>query len=317
MSTPAAPLSQRVALIGAGGFLGTVLARHLAPRVEDLHGFGRRRSFADALPPELRWFAGDIADTDALDAALAGCDAVIHLASTSTPATADRDIAADAEANVIASLKLFERCVAAGVGRLLFLSSGGTIYGIPEITPTPESAAALPITAYGVAKLSIEKYLEVYRRQRGLDYRVLRVANVYGPYQTAEKLQGVVAAFLSRALRGEPLEIWGDGQVVRDYVYAGDVAEAVEAALRHRGEKRVFNIGSGGGLSLNEVIAAIEHQLGRHLEKRYRSGRPVDVPVSVLDCALAGTELDWHAHTAFDEGLSLTAAWMTERSAQQ
>lgn len=305
----------RVALIGAGGFLGTYLARYLALRVPELRCFGRRQSFPGALSG-LRWITGDTTHADSLDvdAALAGCDTVIHLASTSTPANADRDIAADAQANVLASLRLFDRCVAAGVKRVLFVSSGGTVYGIPAVTPTPESAPTLPITAYGVAKLAIEKYLEVYRRQRGLDYRVLRISNVYGPFQTAEKQQGVVAAFLSKALRGEPLEIWGDGQVVRDYVYVDDVAEAVLAAMEHRGESRVFNIGSGAGLSLNEVIAAIEALLGRNLEKRYRTGRPVDVPVNVLDCGLAGRELNWSAHTIFRDGLRFTAEWIRQRS---
>lgn len=306
-------LPVRVALIGAGGFLGTYLARHLSSRIPDLCCFGRSQSFPEALCG-LRWVTGDIASTDShnLDEALAGCDTVIHLASASTPATADRDISFDAQANVMSSLRLFDRCIAAGVKRVLFISSGGTVYGIPSFTPTPESAPTLPITAYGVAKLSIEKYLEVYRRLRGLEYRVLRISNVYGPFQTAVKQQGVVAAFLARALRGEALEIWGDGKVVRDYIYVEDVAEAVMAAMTHRGNQRVFNIGSGGGLSINEVISAIEALLGHDLDKRYKEGRPVDVPVNVLDCELAWKELGWRACTSFPKGLRLTANWMNQ-----
>lgn len=309
----AARLPSPIALIGAGGFLGINLARHLAPRVDDLRCFGRRLSFPDALPG-LRWIAGDAADA-AVAAALAGCHTVIHLASTSTPATADRDIAADAQANLLASLRLFDRCVEAGVRRVVFISSGGTVYGIPAVVPTPESAPTLPITAYGVAKLAVEKYLEVYLRQRGLDYRVLRIANLYGPYQTADKQQGVVAAFLGRALRGEGLEIWGDGSVVRDYVYVEDVAEAVVGAVTHGGPSRVFNIGSGAGLSLADVIAAMEELLGRRLEKRFRTGRPVDVPVSILDCGLAQRELGWQARTPFAAGLRATAGWLAGQPA--
>lgn len=311
LSAPSSPA--RIALIGAGGFLGTYLARHLAPRFPDLCCFGRSKTFPEALHG-LRWVAGDTTSPDSqnLDEALAGCDTVIHLASTSTPASADRDIAGDAQANVMSSLRLFDRCIAAGIKRVLFISSGGTVYGIPALTPTPESAPTLPITAYGVAKLSIEKYLEVYRRLRGLDYRVLRISNVYGPFQTAAKQQGVVAAFLARALRGESLEIWGDGGVVRDYVYVEDVAEAVIAAMAHQGEQRVFNIGCGSGLSINEVIIAMEGLLGRDLDKRYKEGRPVDVPVNILDCDLARRELGWRAHTSFSDGLRLTADWMNQ-----
>jgi len=305
--TPTSPLPFRVALIGAGGFFGTNLARYLAPRLAELRCFGLKLSFPEAMQG-LTWVTGDMADAS-LNDVLAGCDTVIHLASTSAPGT-DLDISADAEANVMASLRLFDRCVAAGVKRVIFISSGGTVYGIPGHVPIPESAPTLPITAYGVAKLAIEKYLEVYSRLRGLDYRVLRISNLYGPYQTTAKMQGVVAAFLARSLCGEPLEIWGDGQVVRDYVYVEDAAAAVLAAMRYEGSERIFNIGGGMGLSLNEVIAAIETLLGRHLEKNYKPGRPVDVPVNILDCALAKLELGWTARTDFTEGLAHTAEWM-------
>lgn len=301
----------RVALIGAGGFLGTNLARYLAPRVAEVRCFGRRQSFPEALRG-LTWITGDTSQdtTEALREVITGCDAVIHLASTSTPTTADRDISADAQANVIASLRLFDQCVATGVKRLVFMSSGGTVYGIPAQVPIPESAPTLPITAYGVAKLAIEKYLAVYSRLRGLDYRVLRISNLYGPFQTAEKKQGVVAAFLSEAMRGEPLEIWGDGQVVRDYVYVTDVAEAVLAALQHQGDHRIFNIGSGAGLNLIELIDAMEPLFGRRLEKQFRPGRPVDVPVNILDCSLAKKELGWHPRTHFADGLRFAAEWL-------
>lgn len=304
-------LPLRVALIGAGGFLGTNLAHYLAPRVAELRCFGRRKVFPEALQG-FHWITGDTSqdDTRPIAKAIEGCDAVIHLASTSTPATADRNISADAQANVIASLHLFDQCIAAGVKRLLFMSSGGTVYGIPTLVPIPESSSTQPITAYGVAKLAIEKYLDVYSRLHGLDYRVLRISNLYGPFQTAEKKQGVVAAFLSEAMRGEPLEIWGDGRVVRDYIYVNDVAEAVLAALQHQGEYRIFNIGSGIGLSLVEVIDNIEHLLGRKLERRFKPGRPVDVPVNILDCKLAKKALGWQPKTNFADGLRLAAEWL-------
>ncbi|MDP1526753.1 MAG: NAD-dependent epimerase/dehydratase family protein [Rhodocyclaceae bacterium] len=311
-------LPLRIALIGAGGFLGTNLARYLGSRVAEVRCFGRRQAFPDALQG-FRWITGDTSldTTEALSEVIADCDAVIHLASTSNPTTADRDISADAQANVIASLRLFDQCVAAGIKRLVFISSGGTVYGIPAHVPIPESAPTLPITAYGVAKLAIEKYLEVYSRLRGLDYRVLRISNLYGPFQTAEKKQGVVAAFLSEAMRGEHLEIWGDGQVVRDYIYVADVAESVLAALQHQGEQRIFNIGSGTGLNLIELIDAMEHLLGRRLQRQFRPGRPVDVPVNILDCMLAKKELGWYPRTDFPDGLRRTAEWLETWHRQQ
>jgi len=303
---------ERVAVIGAGGFLGTNLARFLASRIRDVRCYGRRRAFPEALHG-LGWVTGELADAH-LAEAVAGCDIVIHLASTSTPATADRDIVADAEANVMGSLRLMEHCVAGRVGRLVFLSSGGTIYGIPTAIPTPESAPTDPITAYGAAKLAIEKYLEIFHRRHGLDYRILRVANVYGPYQTAEKGQGVVAAFLARALAGRPLKIWGDGHVVRDYVFVSDVIDAIWATLQYEGESRVFNIGGGVGYSLLQVIAAIDALFGRQIERCFLDSRPVDVPTSILDCSLAQSQLAWRSQTSFEDGLAMTLEWMRRQS---
>lgn len=307
--------TERVAVIGAGGFLGTNLVRFLASRVGDLRCYGRRRAFPEVLHGP-SWVTGELADAR-LAETVAGCDVVIHLASTSTPATADRDVVADAEANVMGSLRLMEHCVAGHVGRLVFLSSGGTIYGNPTVIPTPESAPTDPITAYGVAKLAVEKYLEIFRRRHGLDYRILRVANVYGPYQTAEKGQGVVAAFLARALTNHPLEIWGDGQVVRDYVFISDVAEAIWAAMTHEGAHRVFNIGGGTGASVLQIATAIEELVGRPLQRRFHPARPVDVPISVLDHSLATNELGWMPTVNLEQGLAQTLEWMRQfRSGQ-
>lgn len=306
---------ERVAVIGAGGFLGTNLARFLASRIKDVRCYGRRCTFPEALHG-FPWVTGELTDAR-LAETVAGCDVVIHLASTSTPATADRDIAADAEANVMGSLRLLEHCVAGGVGRLVFISSGGTIYGIPTVIPTPEGAPTEPITAYGVAKLAVEKYLEIFRRHHDLDYRILRVANIYGPYQTAAKGQGVVAAFLARALAGMPLEIWGDGRIVRDYVFVSDVAEAIWAAMRHEDRHRVFNIGGGTGASVLQIAAAIERLVGGPLARRFHPARPVDVPVSILDHALATKELEWNPLVDLNQGLALTLEWMRQFRGQQ
>jgi UDP-glucose 4-epimerase len=169
-----------------------------------------------------------------------------------------------------------------------------------------------PITAYGVAKLSVEKYLEIFRRRHGLDYRILRVGNIYGPYQTADKGQGVVAAFLARALAKTPLDIWGDGQVVRDYVFVSDVAEAIWAAMRHAGQPRVFNIGGGTGASVLQIAAAIERLVGRPLQRRFHPARPVDVPISVLDHSLATNELGWKPAVNLEQGLTQALEWMRQ-----
>jgi UDP-glucose 4-epimerase len=302
----------RCAVLGAGGFLGTNLCLALKGSVANLRGFGRRQSFPGALRG-VEWVEGDFTDTTSLATAISGCDVVFHLVNATTPASANIDKVADLEINVVGTLRLLEACRAEGVKRIVFVSSGGTVYGIPSQIPTPENAATAPITAYGISKLSIERYLALYEYLHGLEYRVLRLANPYGQYQTALKSQGVIAAFLRQVSRNEPIEIWGDGTVVRDYVYVDDVTQALRKAAIHSGPSRIFNIGSGHGKSLNEIVESINSVLKVSPTVVFRRGRSVDVPVSVLDTTLAQMELAWTPRIGFEDGLSRTWDWIQKQ----
>lgn len=296
-------------VLGAGGFIGTNLCRALLMKGHTVRAFGRRQSFPEALYG-CDWITGDFADPASLAAAIRGCDVVFHLVNATTPASANADKIADLNANVASTLHLLDACCETGVSRVVFVSSGGTIYGIPDQVPTPETAPTNPITAYGISKLAIEKYLGLYEYLHHLDYRVLRVANPFGPYQTALKNQGVIAAFVRRALTGQPIEIWGDGLVIRDYVYINDVIEALILAASHKGAGRIFNIGSGVGLSLNDIVSAISKLLGKSASVVHRQARSVDVPVSILDTSFTTRELGWQATTPFEDGLSSTIMWL-------
>jgi UDP-glucose 4-epimerase len=299
----------RCAVLGASGFIGTNLCRSLSGRVDSLRAFGRRQ-----IPPEelagCEWIAGDFSDPTCLPNVIDGCDVVFHLINTSTPAAANVDKIAELQSNVVSTLHLLDACRETGVQRVVFISSGGTVYGIPDQVPTPETAPTNPITAYGVSKLTIEKYLKLYEHLYGLQYRVLRVANPFGPHQTAQRNQGAIAAFARRALAGKAIEIWGDGNVTRDYIYIDDVVEALELASIHAGPGRIFNVGCGEGRSLSAIVAAIERLLETDISIHYRPGRPVDVPVNILDCGYAMRELGWRPRTQFIDGLSNTVAWM-------
>lgn len=304
----------RCAVLGAGGFIGTNLCRALVGRVDTLRAFGRRQSFPDAMHG-CDWIPGDFTDPTCLSAAIAGCDVVFHLVNATTPASANVDKIADLNANVVSTLNLLNACRETGVRRVVFVSSGGTIYGIPNQVPTPEMAPTNPITAYGISKLAIEKYLGLYEHLYGLEYRVLRVANPFGPYQTTQKNQGVIAAFARRALASKPIEMWGDGSVTRDYVFIDDVVEALMLAATHEGAGRIFNIGSGEGRSLSDIVTAINRLLGADIPVDHRPGRPVDVPVSILDTTFAATDLVWEPRAIFEEGLQATIEWMKSTGA--
>ena len=299
----------RCIVLGAGGFIGANLCRSLLGQVGALRAFGRRNAFP-IQSRDCEWITGDFADPHALASAISRSDVVFHLVNATTPAEANLDKVAELNANVANTLRLLDICRATGVQRVVFVSSGGTIYGMPTEIPTPETAPTNPITAYGISKLAIEKYLGLYEYLDGLEYRVLRVANPFGPFQRNLKNQGVIGAFLHKALAGKSIEIWGDGNVVRDYIYIDDVVDALIRAATHGGAGRIFNIGSGEGRSLNDLVSTIGRLLNIDLPIEYRSARPVDVPVSILNTSFAAKDLNWRAYTNFEDGLRNTIAWM-------
>jgi len=303
-----------VIVLGGGGFLGVNLCRRLAAAGRRVRAFGRRCLFPQALAG-VDWYQGDFSDASALAAAIESYDLVFHLVHATTPHSANLDMAADLRQNVSSSIALLDISRSLSVKRIVFVSSGGIVYGRAKQIPTPEDAPTDPITAYGISKLAIEKYLALYQHLHGLDYRVLRVGNPFGPFQVATKNQGIIAALIAHALAAEPAEIWGDGSVVRDYVFVNDVIDALEMVASDRSDMRIFNIGSSRGRSLREAIAAIETQLGRKIDIAWKPGRPIDVPISVLSIDRAKSVLGWSPKTPFEQGLQHTIAWWRQRMA--
>jgi UDP-glucose 4-epimerase len=308
--------STRCLVLGGGGFIGTNLSNALAGLGAQVHAYGRGLAWPGSLAPGVRWTTADLADQTSLTAAVGAADFIFHLASSSTPAGANADPIADVADNLITTLHFLEICRAQPVRRVVFVSSGGTIYGAISQNPIPETATTDPISAYAVHKLTIEKYFALYRHLYGLDYLILRVANPYGPMQIARKNQGVVAALMKRALAGEPIEIWGSGEVVRDFVYIDDVVRALLMAARHPGPSRLFNVGSGAGISINRVIDDVERVAGQGpLQRVHMPSRAVDVPVNVLDISRIRDEIGWAPGVGWLDGLRRTMTWMKESGA--
>lgn len=300
-------------VLGGGGFIGINLCRQLAAAGYPVRAFGRHCQFPNELQGA-EWYQGDFTDRAGLAAAIENFDVVFHLIHSATPQAANLCMAEDVQRNVVSTLAMLEICRKLGVARVVFISSGGTVYGCAQQIPTPETAPTEPIAAYGISKLAIEKYLGLYEHLYGLDFRVLRVANPFGPFQLAAKSQGVVAALISRAVRKETIEIWGDGSVVRDFIFIDDVVDALIAAAIDRGGVRVFNIGSGRGRSLREVITVIEQLMGVALGITWKPARRVDVPVSILATDRAKEFLSWTPKTSFESGLEQTIKWWQSRT---
>lgn len=297
-------------VFGGGGFIGAAVAdRFLSAghcvRIVERAGTAPYRAFASAEPME--WISGDMFDVAVLDRTLKGTDVAVHLVSTTLPKNSDEDPIHDVETNLLGSLRLLEAVVKNDVKKILFISSGGTVYGLPEYLPIDEKHPTNPLVSYGVTKLAIEKFLQLHARKHGIQVRILRVANPYGQRQQAANAQGAATAFLRRAVSGEPIEIWGDGSAVRDYLHVDDVAEAFLKAMEYGGQHQVFNIGSGCGTSLNELAEIVMEASGRNCPVRHLPSRGFDVPANVLCNKLAGAELLWKPGITLREGLGLMA----------
>jgi len=302
----------RCVILGGAGFLGRHVGRAMAQAGYSVWSVDRAEIGPSGSAP---WLSGQVlADFAEVDAWVhdVGCpDVVVHLASTTVPATANADPVADAQANLVGSLRLIQRLGAlSSRPRLLFASSGGAVYGVPQSVPIDEDHPTVPLGAYGVTKLAIEHHLRIAETQFGLPYRVLRLSNPYGEWQRPQGVQGVIAVFAYRALRGQPVEVWGDGSVVRDFVYAADVGRAFAAAAVHQGPSRVFNVGEGSGHSINHIIRTLEHLLGRPVARRQFPARPFDPPINVLDIRRARDELGWTPTVALEQGMAKTLDWL-------
>ena len=309
----------RVVIFGGGGFIGSAIADRLLAEGHSLRIFERPRvqpyrEFTDI--DEVEWVAGDISSMHDVSDAIQGVDAVLHMVSTTLPKSSNDDPIFDVQSNVVGSLHILNAMVTHCVPSIVFISSGGTVYGNPLYLPVDENHPTNPVVSYGITKLAIEKYLQVYERVHGIKAITLRVANPYGERQRLETAQGAVGVFLHHAIKGVPIEIWGDGSVTRDYIHVSDVAEAFSRALEYSGEQRLFNVSSGIGTSLNDLITEIEDVLGQSIERHYQPSRSFDVPANVLCNELARSELKWTPLVSMKKGISQTAEWMRRELAR-
>lgn len=297
-------------VLGGNGFIGSHLVGRL---LEDGHGvriYDRSPNRFGFAPRGVRYLQGELGNYGLVREAVEGVEVVFHLVSTTLPKTSNDDPVYDVRSNLVDTVQLLEACVEAGVRKVVFASSGGTIYGMPRTSPIAEDHPTDPITSYGIVKLAVEKYLGLFHHLHGLDYATLRVSNPYGPYQNPDGQQGAVAVFLRRIHAGRPITIWGKGDVVRDYLYVSDLADALVTAAKTETRQKVFNVGSGRGTSLNELVALAAGVTGERPEVEYVQSRALDVPANVLDVSRAGQELGWAAGTGLAEGMALTYDWI-------
>ncbi|WP_300493881.1 NAD-dependent epimerase/dehydratase family protein [uncultured Methylophaga sp.] len=295
-----------VLVMGGSGFIGSALVRGLLKQGHHVHVFDRDVRVVNQQFPEITSAVqADFADVMSLTEAMIDVDVIFHLISTSVPSTSNKNPVHDIESNLVNTVKLLESMRTADVKRIVYLSSGGTVYGNPTYLPITEKHPTNPTCSYGIVKLAIEKYLQMYAELYELDVTILRPSNPYGPGQTHKGVQGFIGSCINKINSGQPVTIWGDGSVVRDYIYIEDVVSACIKAMSS--DKRgPVNISTSTGYSLNQLISMIETHLDRSINVIYQQKRNFDIPEVVLDNELAQSLLGWAPKTTIEQGLKLT-----------
>ncbi|NMA32591.1 MAG: NAD-dependent epimerase/dehydratase family protein [Alphaproteobacteria bacterium] len=259
-------------------------------------------------PPEfaknIEWVQGSFLNKEHIRKAIRGVNVVFHLISTTVPG--DRiDEGEELSVNVIKTIELLKLCLEEQIKRVVFISSA-SVYGYQDHIPISETAATNPISSHGIQKLTIEKFLQLFKYEYGLDYKIMRLSNPYGIGQNIYGRQGFIAISLGRILAGKAIQVRGDGSTIRDYIYIGDVVDACQKLASTSSMENIFNIGSGRGSSLMGIIGEMELILGKKISVEHVPGRNVDIPVSVLDISCARSELNFEPSVGLSEGLRNT-----------
>ena len=296
-------------VVGGNGFLGSHLVNRLAATGGDVTVFDRFSSPSTGfLPhPNVSTVRGDFLNADHLASAVKGHDRVFHFLSSTTPATANNDLATEHRRNAVPTLALLDACVEAAVSRIYFASSGGAVYGDTPAERHGETDSLHPVSSYGVGKAVIENDLRRYHEQFGLDYVVFRIANAYGPGRFSERGQGLIPIALRRIVRGEPVIQYGDGSMVRDYVYVDDVMDMIGQVIEGSPEHRVYNLGSGEGSTVREVIDCISAETGQSFDIVMEPPPTPQVQRAVLDTSrLTG---EFGPRTLTDLATGIRSTW--------
>lgn len=302
-------LKIKVLVLGGNGFIGSNLVERLVTEGHQVRVYDRSPSRLHVLDQKVEYQNGGFSDVTSISKALHDIDIVFHLISGSIPSTSNLSPADDVRDNLVDTIGLLECMRKMGITRIVYMSSGGTIYGDSDEDLINENHSLNPNCSYGIVKLAVEKYLTMYQRLYDFEPVILRVSNPYGPWQSKVGIQGLISTLLSKAISNEQVEIWGDGEVVRDYIHIDDV---IEACLNVMGSRStgIFNIGSGVGHSINEVMKIVEEVTQSKLEVKYSKRRDLDVKKVVLDISKAKKVLNWAPKIAIKDGIKTHNNWV-------
>lgn len=266
-------------IIGGNGFIGSNLGNYLTSRGWDVYSFDMVEP--KKANPDINYIQGDFFDDNVLERIIQGMDVIYHSLSTINPGNSNTKYMMGYSRDFIQTVKLCSKLLNTNT-KLIFLSSGGTVYGKQDEQPIKESATAMPINHYGNVKLCIENTIRIFDIQAHSKMLIARISNPYGPGQDFTKGVGFIDAVIKKTLNHEPVEIWGDGEVVRDYIYIDDVCKMLYALAEYEGKEVIFNISSGKGVSQNEIMQIVS-RIDTKVDCKYKEARSVDVPRIILD----------------------------------
>jgi UDP-glucose 4-epimerase len=301
-------MKRHTALItGPSGFIGTHLTRRLLAKGFIVKVITRDKAaiaFGPNETADLEVVQGSYADPLILKSVLPGVDFIYHLASSTQPRSSNDSPVFDIATNLEGTLSLLEELRSYPNIKLIFASSGGTVYGNALTSPIDESHPTDPICSYGIVKLAIEKYIAMYYIENPSNYQILRIANPYGLASRLNPQQGLIVNLIDKVSKGSGVEIWGDGSVVRDYIFMDDLIDALYLAAVKSPAHRILNIGTGTGHSINDVISVISRVMNSAPVLSYLDKRSFDVPLNVLSPARAKAELGWVPQYTLTDGVS-------------
>ena len=306
-------MSGGILILGAGGFLGCALAQRLAREGSRVYRIMRQPALPYGENDSVH--QGDLSDAPLMREMLMRCDTVFHLASATTPGSSAHQPSLEAELNLLPTLRFLDVMQDFPGRRLIFVSSGGTLYGNPKIEIAPETHSTTALSYHGAGKIALETFLLTFSRLNGTRLTVLRPSNLYGPAQSLKSEFGLVRTMLEHIRQGTTMEIWGDGEIVRDFLYIDDMVEACcQVQLKVDGGGEVFNVGAGTGHSINQVRKLVEQVTGKPLDIAYQPRRQVDVTRIVLDCSTIRSKLGWSPTVPLTEGLARTWQWLRSQA---
>ncbi len=309
------PFRSGILLIGGGGFFGLALARALVARQKEVHVLSR--GVESGRRAGIAFHRGSQDDPAVVQPLLERCGLLIHLAATTTPGSSRGTPVIDTLENLLPAARLMDMLSRIPPKRIIFISSGGAIYGNPSRLPVDESHPTAPLSYHAAGKVSLESLMIAFAHVNPVQLAILRPSNLYGPGQTLRAGFGLIRTLLDKAWHGTPVDIWGDGSAVRDYLYIDDAVDACRRLIDSADASGIFNLGSGIGVSIADLIPRVEQITGRTLQVVAQPERGIDVRTIVLDCARLQRATGWVPRIGLDDGLRHTWNWVCEQHAEQ